>query len=68
MDTNRDEEMTCPGHNNPSRPIRVEPSLMHLDEQNFLAAMADHRGEPKNLFPHFVAIAALIAIIVICIF
>lgn len=72
MDTENAEEMaggmSVPGHNDPSNPIYVPPGMMHLDEQNFMAALADRRGEPRNLFPHFVAIAALIVIIILCIF
>jgi hypothetical protein len=58
-------EMSVLGVNNPDQPIYVPPGLMHLDEANYLAA--DRRGEPRNLFPHLVAIAALIVIIIMCI-
>lgn len=64
---NEPDEMSVPGTADPNKPISVPPSMMHLDEQNFLAAIADHRGEPRNLFPHLVAIAALITLIIICI-
>lgn len=67
MSDDGDRGMACMGHNDPDRPVHVPPSMMSLDEQNFLAAIADRRGEPKNLFPHFVAIAALLVIIVMCI-
>lgn len=46
--------------------FKIPPGMMHRDEANFMSI--DRRGEPRNLFPHFVAIAALIAIIVICVF
>ncbi|HWI69180.1 MAG TPA: hypothetical protein VNS88_12520 [Nitrospiraceae bacterium] len=58
-------EMSVPGVNDPDTPIYIPPGMMHRDEANFMSI--DRRGEPRNLFPHFVAIAALIAIIVICI-
>jgi len=62
-----DEGMFVPGWSNPDVPIYVPPGMMHLDEKNFMAAAADHRGEPRNLFPYLVAITALTVIIVLCI-
>ena len=59
--------MFVPSPSNPDIPIYVPPGMMHLDEENFLAASADHRGEPRKLLPYAVAIIALIVIIVISI-
>lgn len=56
---------SVPGVKYPDRPITLPPGLMHRDEANF--ASIDHRGEPRNLFPYLVVIAALIVIIVLCI-
>jgi len=59
------KDMSVPGYHDPGTLVSIPPGLMHRDEANFMAA--DRRGEPRNLLPYGVAIAALIVIIVLCI-